>query len=500
MSDKLSLTVQTRCGKVQGIVEKNGVSAWLGIPYSQPPVGQLNFKAPQPLQEWDGVYDATKFRAVSPQKTDSLTESMGEEVMSEDCLYLNIWSPKADGKLPVMFWIHGGGFLNGSGSGPMYQGANIARSGNVVIVTINYRLGPWGFLHLGDIDKNFDSNIGIRDQIAALTWVKENIAAFGGDPENITIFGESAGGASVFNLIGSPVAKGLFQKAIAESPSEGCIYKDPELATKVARRFLQILEISESDITGIKNLPFDVLLTKGDILIEEVIANLPGNIAFQPFIGDEILPVHPLQAVKNGSGSRVPVIIGFNENEYSIYNVLPMPQLMPITESKIRMYLQQNYPEKADQIYDAYNDMEESERLLEIGQDLTIISPATQMARVMLEYISDVYMYYFCWTSDHLKSLGLGCFHSLEVSFVFNNLNWALMKEVRKGVDEQEIQNLSKNMQRAWTNFAHTGNPNHTDDYLWSPYSIVSESVIIFDKEISTGEHPKRKYMKVWTE
>src|SRR5438045_2832196 len=205
--------VDTRSGKVEGI-ERGGVNVFLGIPYAAPPVGKLRWQLPQPEQSWDGVRDATAFSAQSAQSPFPMAAMFGEPQApcSEDSLYLNVWTPACDdARRPVLVWIHGGAFLYGTGATPWYDGRSFARD-DVVLVTINYRLGAFGFLHVDG-----QGNNGILDQVAALEWVRDTIAAFGGDPGNVTAFGESAGAMSVGTLLGLPAAKGLFVKAIPES-------------------------------------------------------------------------------------------------------------------------------------------------------------------------------------------------------------------------------------------------------------------------------------------
>ncbi len=208
------LTVQTRSGALKGTAGR-GARIWKGIPYAKPPVGELRFKAPEPPAPWDGVKHADSFGPVCPQPDDMLSISFSGDIpaQSEDCLYLNVFAPDSEGeKKPVMVWIHGGAFYLGAGSEPLYDGSALAADGDVIVVTLNYRLGPLGFLHLSSIHDAYSANIGMLDQIAALRWVKDNISEFGGDPDNVTIFGESAGGMSIAALMAMSDAKACFIK------------------------------------------------------------------------------------------------------------------------------------------------------------------------------------------------------------------------------------------------------------------------------------------------
>ena len=233
----INLIVETKNGKLKGTTD-NGVLVWRGIKYAKAPIGSLRFKAPQIPNKWEGVKNATEFGNIVPQ----IQSLYAEGKCDEDCLILNVWSPAADSKKrPVMFWIHGGGFSQGAGSNSMYNGSQLVKRGDVVVVTINYRLGPLAFLYLNDLLPNntdFESNLGIKDQIAALKWVKDNIEAFGGDPNQVTIFGQSSGATSVMTLLACPSAQGLFKHAIAESPSLN--YWTKAEATAVTKRFFRV--------------------------------------------------------------------------------------------------------------------------------------------------------------------------------------------------------------------------------------------------------------------
>lgn len=233
-----SAIVKTKQGSVRG-TEGHAARVWKGIPFAKKPVGDLRFQPPEPPEAWEGTFEANEFGPVCTQNKD-IAAMLGApaENMSEDCLYLNIWAPAGPREgLPVMVWIHGGAFRAGAGSSPLYDGASMAENGGVIVVTINYRLGAFGFLHLAGLDSSYSANLGLLDQIAALKWVRENIKAFGGDPEQVTVFGESAGAMSIASLLAMPAAKGLFQKAILESGASQII--PPEQASMIAKAVLQ---------------------------------------------------------------------------------------------------------------------------------------------------------------------------------------------------------------------------------------------------------------------
>ncbi|MCZ7576927.1 MAG: carboxylesterase family protein [Dehalococcoidia bacterium] len=322
----------TRHGQVRG-VEKAGLLNFRGIPFAAPPVGPLRFRAPEPPEPWDGIRDATQNGPISPQAPSPIDLPGGPPVqrpMDEDCLTLNVWTPAADGSLPVMVWIHGGAFTIGCGAD--FSGRDLAARGAVVI-TINYRLGPLGFLALpclADEQGRF-TNFGLRDQIAALRWVRENAAAFGGDPGNVTIFGESAGGMSVGALMASPEAKGLFHRAIAQSGA-GHHALTLEAATGTARRICEILGVSPDDGAGLRAAPAAELVRASSLCETEDMQRFIGRgrvwkPTFAPVVDSQALRVLPISAVNRGDGSDVPLLVGSNADEYrSLVQVAPLSE------------------------------------------------------------------------------------------------------------------------------------------------------------------------------
>src|SRR3954471_190219 len=258
------LIVDTTAGRLQG-VEEDGLAVFKGIPFAAPPVGPLRWRPPQPVQRWDGVRPATEYGPWAPQPPPGQGGGIGGEDagQDEDCLTLNVWTPAAgdDGKRPVMVWIHGGGFTTGSGAGVLYRGGHLAARGDVVVVSINYRLGALGFAAhpaLKDPETGICGNWGMLDQVAALRWVQENIGGFGGDPGNVTIFGESAGGMSVSTLLGMPMAKGLFAKAIAQSGGPVGVLFDA--GSQVAEQLAEALGRSAAEVAELRDVPVDALV------------------------------------------------------------------------------------------------------------------------------------------------------------------------------------------------------------------------------------------------
>jgi para-nitrobenzyl esterase len=310
----MSHLVETRAGTVEGFQEADLIH-FRGIPYAQSPVGELRYRAPQPVTPWSGVRDATGYGPSAPQRDLPITVFAGWEVgpQDEDCLYLNVTTPAVDDHMrPVLVWIHGGGFMLGSGSQAMYDPERLVKRDDVVVVRINYRLGPLGFLHLGDLlsrDYETCSNAGIEDQIAALRWVAENIEAFGGDSQNVTIFGESAGGMSVGTLLGTPRAVGLFQRAIPQSGAAHNVHSK-DVASEIAERFLGAVEGSGDAWDRLSGASTEQLLAAHAAVLMQTAAEGRVLMPFQPVVDGRTLPRAPLQAIASGLSSEVPVLIG----------------------------------------------------------------------------------------------------------------------------------------------------------------------------------------------
>ena len=321
------MIVDTPSGPVQGL-EKRGVLQFRGIPYAR----AERFRAPQRVEPWAEVRDATEFGLTAPQNAGFTEALVGaqDRPSGEDCLVLNVFTPAPDERArPVMVWIHGGAFMSGAGSVPWYDGTNLALRGDVVVVTINYRLGALGFLHLSHLDPAFAGSgaNGIRDQVMALEWVRDNIDAFGGDPGQVTIFGESAGGMSVGTLLGTPAATGLFHGAIAQSGAAAHSHT-PETAEWVTGRMLSTLDLSPTSVEGLLAAPVDVLLAAQaaveagrSLAFSEGDGPQVGALTFQPVVDGTVVPGPVLDAVSAGSASGVPLVIGSTAEEWNLFHI-----------------------------------------------------------------------------------------------------------------------------------------------------------------------------------
>lgn len=486
--------VETKQGKLQGAEEK-GVSVWRGINYAKPPVGELRFRAPQAPDTWEGVKVATEFGPIAPQMSSSLTDKDAKQ--SENCLSLNIWSPAADGKKrPVMFWIHGGGFVLGTGSAELYNGAYMAKNGDVVVVTINYRLGPLGFLYFKDTkNKQFENNLGIRDQIAALKWVRENIAAFGGDPEQVTIFGESAGGTSVETLLSTPSAKGMFTKAIIQSGPPAIVWT-PAIAESVTAKYLSLLHISPDSMHLLKTVPLDTLKAAEDALLDYMVKETNQKV-FAPSIDGEVLTNDIFKCMKPTIGGNVPVMIGTNLNEATMFASKKWG-MAPRTSAGLEKYFDEVTDEKSKkQVLASYPHYPKTSGVIEVLTDAIFRIPAVRLAECRSTY-APVYMYSFEWASPVLKMAKVGSFHGLELPFVFHCTEGKTGKLLKLICMRSTIKRLSGEMQQSWINFARYGNPNGTGEQKWKPYTAEERNTMIFNRKSKAVVDPYGQQRQAW--
>ena len=323
---------RTSVGDLRGTVE-GGVAVWRGVPYAQQPVGERRFAAPAPLLPWTGVRDAVEHGPLPLQSRSMVAgDRRDPKIRDEDCLTVTVWSPDVSGSLPVMVWIPGGAFLNGAGQLQLYDGSRLAANGNVVVVNVTYRVGVFGGFELGDLGDGFDDNLCLRDQIAALAWVRDNIAAFGGDANRVTVFGESAGATSVLALLASPAAEGLFAQAIAQSPALPLI-ADRETRAEQAQRFLSRLGVTAGEL---KTLPQRELRRAAGELQLASVATTP-TLAHGLTYGVELLPLHPIEAARTGATARIPLIIGSNRREASLF-ARDKPPMLPTTQASVDRY------------------------------------------------------------------------------------------------------------------------------------------------------------------
>jgi para-nitrobenzyl esterase len=333
-----STIARTSAGLLRGTTE-GGVNVWRGVAYAQQPVGDRRFLAPARVEPWTGVREAVEHGPLPPQGRSFVGGGRDDpKIRDEACLTVTVWSPDVTGSLPVMVWIPGGAFVYGAGQLQLYNGSRLAATGDVVVVNVTYRLGVFGGFELGDLGDGFDDNLCLRDQIAALEWVRENISAFGGDPDRVTVFGESAGATSVLALLACPVAEGLFARAIAQSPALPLI-ADRQSRARQARQFLERLGVGVDEV---KRLPQRQLRRAAGEL-QAISAAATPTLAFGLTHGVDLLPRHPIDAARAGAVMRVPLIVGTNSHEASMF-AWGKPPMLPTTPASIDAYLERTAP------------------------------------------------------------------------------------------------------------------------------------------------------------
>jgi para-nitrobenzyl esterase len=496
--------VETRSGRVEGVA-RDGVLEFRGIPYARPPVGPLRFCAPQREEPWSGIRPAREFGASAPQRPLALPlPGMDVGACDEDCLTLNLCTPAAaGGRRPVLVWIHGGGFVIGSGSQPLYDGAALARRGDAVVVTINYRLGPLGFLYLRELCPGLEGatgNAGLRDQVAALEWVRENAAAFGGDPERVTIFGESAGGMSVATLLGVPAARGLFGRAIAQSGAAHNVHSR-ETATRVAEEFLAELELPRDRAErALLELPPDKLLD----LHQQTMLRLgstAGLLPFQPLVDGESLPEQPLDALRDGHSAGVELLIGTTRDEWRLFQFLD-GGLAKLDHAGLVKRLSAQHPTAdAAAIVEVYRAGRPGARpadlLFAIATDRVFRIPAIRVAEARAPHPGDTFMYRFDWESPALGG-ALGACHAIEIPFVFGALGASAAQLFVGGGPDAQL--LSEHTMDAWLAFARSGDPSHPElpGGSFPSYDLERRSTLMLGRECSLELDPCSAERRVW--
>jgi para-nitrobenzyl esterase len=479
--------VKVQQGMLQGENE-NGVTVYKGVPFAAPPVGNLRWRAPQPAKGWTGIKEAIKF---APAPMQGGNPPSGK---SEDCLYLNVWTPAKsnDERLPVLVWIYGGGFSFGSTSEPVYDGANLAKKG-VVLVSIAYRVGPLGFLAhpalSNESPEKVSGNYGLLDMIAGLQWIKNNISAFGGDPGKVTIFGESAGGIAVSMLCASPLAKGLFHGAISQS---GGSFGPPRSTTYPGEN-MKILKMAEADGLNFAS-------RAGVASIEELRRispdSLPGGFGMGnawPIIDGHVIPDDQYKLYEAGTYNDVPVLIGYNSDEGLSF----MGMLRANGPSGFIESVRQRYGKFADELIKAYpvGESEIKRTARDLVRDAAFGWHTWSWARLQSRTgKAKVYYYYFDQHPDHPDSspqAGQGSPHAQEIPYVFQQLDPAKSETSKSDLE------ISEYMSTYWTNFAKYGHPNGGGVPEWRPFSETRPDVMYFQQKPYLGPVPDEKSLRV---
>ena len=505
MSDAQKATVTLPIGTLEG-VRGDGLYLFKGVPYAAAPVGPRRWMPPQPVEPWQGAYRADRFRDVAPQNPLIGGPSPEEpEPQSEDCLFLNIFTPGLDdARRPVMVWIHGGAFSFGSGSSPMFDGSDLAKRHDVVVVTVNYRLNVLGFLNLHEVTGGKISatgNEGLLDQAAALRWVRDYIAVFGGDPLNVTVFGESAGAMSIACLLVMPAAKGLFDKAILES-GVGSTATPLADATAVAKLFLEVVGVAADDVDALRRLTVQQLLA-AELTMRQRLANpweAARITATAPVVDGHVIPDVPTRLSGQGASKDIPMIIGTNLEEWKLF-AMADPNKDSIDRAEIIRRLSVFVPADlaanvVERYYQArarrHEDTSAPEVSAAINTDVMFRMPALQLVEAQLRHNPQVYNYLFTYRSPVMGGI-FGACHALEMGFVFGTHD-DLFCGTGAAADR-----LSRCIQEAWTTFARTGRPAAESMGDWPAYGDKRWTMVI-DTPCHLESAPYEDERRAWDE
>jgi para-nitrobenzyl esterase len=501
--------VQLRAGQIEG-VRLEGVSVFRGVPYAQPPVGPRRFCPPVACEPWKGVRDARHVGPIAYQFPTDLEEMQGRMDLpqSEDCLTLNIWTPRPDGGCrPVMAWIHGGAYLNGTGAAEWFDGTSFATRHDVVLVTINYRLAIFGYLHLAGLapQEVGSGNCGLLDQIAALRWISENIASFGGDPGNVTVFGESAGAMSIGVILGTPEAAGLFHRAILQSGAAANV-TTAEDATAVTNAVMAALGLSpdEVGVARLRELPAsEIMAAYGAVAVSHAPDMTASRVVptFAPVVDGVVLPQEPLRAISQGASSSVPVMIGTNRDEMEIMRLLDK-SIYDFGDDEIGRRALNLFGDLSGEALSLYRGPGAPENVwTAVDTDRTFLMPAIALAEAHEAAGGRTWLYFFTWTTTAFGGR-MGAVHTLEIPFVFNNFSLGASPELTGGPPADALA-LGERMHRTWAQFARYGDPTHAGIPAWTPYEPQKRATMIFDTDctvVSDPQRARREFWQTWAE
>ena len=501
---------ETTAGKVRGYTH-SGIFTFKGIPYAGSTAGSARFMSPTKPTPWTGVRSTMAYGYICPQPAityldwtlDEMAWLLQPELVGlqdEDCLRLNIWTPAVNDnrKRPVMVWFHGGGFFAGSGHElPAYNGENLSRRGDVVVVTVNNRLGILGYLNLIEYGKKYadSANVGMLDLVAALEWVRDNISNFGGDPGNVTIFGQSGGASRVGAMMTMPAAQGLYHKAIMETG--GITVSSAESTAKVAAAVIAELGLTASQIDQIQMLPVQTLINAGIAAVNKLspTMRLPGKgSGWAPSVDGNILPAFPFDPVAPTISAHIPLLTGVEMHGGTALRNAGRPENESLTYEELKTRVATRYGDNDGRVVDAFSRAHPKAKPAVLWEliNTSRTDYIRRAERKAALNAAPVYLYWFCWQSPVLDGR-LRSFHSLEIPFVFDNTD--LCANMTGG--GQEARELAAKISNAWINFARHGDPNHSELAKWPPFTAARGETMIFDRRCETKNDPDREERQV---
>lgn len=492
---------------VRGVREGTKL-AWRGIPYAAPPVDELRFRAPRPVVPWEGIRDASKFGKVAPQLHNGQFRGAGPRILAgEDCLTINVLSagsgPREPPGLPVMVFIHGGGYSAGSSQDFPGQGETFVQSGQVLYVSFNYRLGVFGYLDFSRYstpERPFDSNLGLRDQVAALEWVHDNIAAFGGDPDNVTVFGESAGGNAVTTLLATPSARGLFARAIAQSPPADAVYPR-DLADEWAAEFVTVLRTAmglppaaEGGASAVRLL---TTATAAELTAAALTLQLrspdanPGTFCLAPVVDGIFLPERPMDAFRSGRAQRLPLIIGTNDREGAIFR--GRIDILPRSPARIRALIMQAPVRSHRAMREAYPGLPARRPAADFAGDFAFWNPSVTVADLHSRF-APVHVYRFDVAPRIMRVLGLDATHGIELFALFDRVDTPFARSVTALGGREQFAEAGRRMRHHWLAFARGG----TVADSWPTYEQAERLTLVIDQIDRVESDPRREKREAW--
>jgi para-nitrobenzyl esterase len=507
--------VTTKLGRLEG-EEQAGVTVFRGVPYAAPPVGELRFRAPAPPEPWSSVRDAREFGPTPPQLL-SIMRDLAPQ--SEDCLHLNVWAPSGParprGPMPVVVFVHGGAFVSGASTHPMYDCRELALRGGLVVVSFNYRLGALGFADLGALGETSfaaDANNGLRDQIAALRWVREHIDAFGGDPDQVTLLGQSAGAMTVATLLTLPQASGLFARAIAQSGAAHHVTTRAHSAV-IAQCMLDALGIGARDLARLRALPVEAIVkAQAACLRLAVDVGAEGrplhnaNMTLLPVVDGDLIARVPIDAARSGAGGDVPLLLGTNKDEWHFWVFLSDVSKRDLDDDGLLQELDRRLPGRGRDASEFYA----AELARQLGRDPAcwqvycafetdriFALPAARLAEARAAAPAATFMYQFDWTGPLFEGQ-LGCCHTMEVPFVLGSTDGGFGQVFAGGGEQARA--LSAQVMDAWIAFIRTGDPSTEPLGTWPRYELQRRAAMALRREHGLLRSSDDATLQFWSE